>query len=319
MISLTSQPDIAYFWWQNLVQFCNLESIGQLKHHRAIFLYNKNIGPSKWITEFQREFPTNVFIYENRKASTHYLPQQKLHGFVNYFEEFPHHQRQDIFVFDSDLIFREPIDFSVFKETNTIHGSDTNSYLNYDYIMQKGEPMLEAMCEAGGVSKEVVKENNLNCPGAQLYYKEVPHLLDYFRRAELSCIDLYDAMVNHPTYQEPDVPIQAWTAEMWMVLWEAWIRGTKTKVDKELEFSWATNTLKEWELSKMLHMAGLTEENSKNKFMKSRYLNGFPFHDKHDLNESTITRKYVEVFDEIKKQPKYEKFTHLKQFNTPPL
>jgi len=314
MISLTSQPDSIYFWWQNLVQFCNLESIGELKNHRAVFLYNKGKSPSKFITEFQKEFPSNVFIYEDTRNTTHYVPQIKLHGFVKFFEEFSSQQWQDIFTLDSDVIFREPIDFSVFKEKNTIHGSDTNSYLNYDYIMQKGEPMLGAMCDAVGIDLKIVKENNMNCPGAQLYYKEVPYLLDYFRRAELSCIELYDTMVKHPTYNSVDVPIQAWTSEMWVVLWEAWKRGVKTKVDAELEFSWATMDTNAWTDTKMLHMAGLTEKNSERKFMKANFINDFPFYHEHDLNESTITRKYVEVFDEIKRHPIYERFSHLEQF-----
>ena len=317
MISLTSQPDNPFFWWQNLVQFCNLESLGQLDNHRAIFICPKEQGPSDWLFAFKRQFPENVFMYGDYREIAHYIPSIKLHGFTRYFQEFYHEQNQDVFTFDSDVIFREPIDFSQFTEPNTIYGSDTNSYLNHSYIMQKGEPMLQAMCASAGIDPELVKENNMNSVGAQLYYKQVPGLLDYFRRSTKSCTALYDAMTQHPTYNEPQVPIQAWTAEMWMVLWEAWKQGTKTKVADELEFGWATWPIAEWDKTKMLHMAGLTKDNCEGRFMKSDFMSSFPFWINHDINETTITKKYVEWFDKIKEIPKYEKLSHLEQFIKP--
>lgn len=314
MISLTSQPDNPFFWWQNLVQFCNLEAIGQLEHHRAIFICQSTVGPSKWLFALKKQFPNNVFFYSDLRPKQHYIPSIKLHGFARYFEDFPEEQNQDVFTFDSDVIFREAIDFSLFTEPNTIYGSDTNSYLNHSYIMQKGEPMLQAMCASAGIDPAVVEENDKNSVGAQLYYKQVPGLLQYFTRGAISCVELYDSMVGHSTYNNPDVPIQAWTAEMWMVLWEAWKQGTKTKVSDELDFSWATMLDGEWRNNKMLHMAGLTEDNCKGKFMKSRFVNKFPFWENHDLNDTTITKRYVDWFEEIKKQPKYEKLSHLEQF-----
>ena len=103
--------------------------------------------------------------------------------------------------------------------------------------------------------------------------------------------------------------IQFWTAEMWSLLWNLWLYGIETKVVKELEFSWATDTVKVYETKPILHMAGVTDNLKHTKFYKGDYINVDPLmklsedinhFDFIDKNSSTI--KYVEIMKSLVKK-----------------
>jgi hypothetical protein len=70
--------------------------------------------------------------------------------------------------------------------------------------------------------------------------------------------------------------IQFWTAEMWSLLWNLWLYGVKTKITKELDFSWATDTITIYEKRPILHMAGVTDDLKTTKFYKGDYINVDP-------------------------------------------
>jgi hypothetical protein len=114
---------------------------------------------------------------------------------------------------------------------------------------------------------------------------------------------LYRQMLN---YQKrfPINPgqIQFWTAEMWSLLWNLWLSGYKTKITKELDFSWATDSIDIYEKKPILHMAGVTDDLKTTKFYKGEFINVDPiqkiiednnYFDYVDNKSSTI--KYVEV------------------------
>lgn len=96
--------------------------------------------------------------------------------------------------------------------------------------------------------------------------------------------------------------IQFWTAEMWSLLWNLWLNKNKTKITKDLDFSWATDDIKKYEENPILHMAGVTDNLKGTKFYKGEYINVDPIKelsknsnhfDYVDKNSSTI--KYIEL------------------------
>jgi len=308
MISICSQPDEPYFHWQNLIQFYNLEQINSLENHRAIFLYRDGKEPSEFVKKFKKKFPENVFIFEDNRNEKFYIPTLKIHGVVKYLEQDT--RQQDLFLIDSDVIFREPIDFRQFEKENTVYCSNTKGYLGYQYLKTKGDDIVKDMCEFIGVSFEDVVKKNDKSGGAQLYYKGIPHnvLLDYFREVETQSPKLYNLMRQHKTYNDHKPPIQAWTSEMWCVLWLLWKRDIETEIVKELDFRWATDNLDLWETTKMLHMAGVTREH-KDKFFKGDFINKNPFNHNYDyIDEKSITIKYIEEMKNTKESKKYQEF-----------
>ena len=158
MISICSQPDEPYFHWQNLVQFHNLEKMGLLKDHRAVFLYKAGRQASEFLNKFKEAFPENVFIFEDTRKQKHYIPTLKIHGVVKYLQHDT--KQQDLLLIDSDVIFREPIDYSLFKEDNVVYCSDTKGYLGYQYLKTKGDDIIKDMCNYIGVSFDTIVEKN---------------------------------------------------------------------------------------------------------------------------------------------------------------
>lgn len=307
MISICSQPDEPYFHWQNLVQFHNLEKMGLLKDHRAVFLYKAGRQASEFLNKFKEAFPENVFIFEDTRKQKHYIPTLKIHGVVKYLQHDT--KQQDLLLIDSDVIFREPIDYSLFKEDNVVYCSDTKGYLGYQYLKTKGDDIIKDMCNYIGVSFDTIVEKNDESGGAQLYYKGIPHniLLDYFKEVEAESPKLYDIMRSHRTYNDYDPPIQAWTSEMWCVLWLLWKRNIETKIVKELDFRWATDSIEMWETHKILHMAGVVPDH-KDKFYKGHFINNNPFNYNYDyVDDKSITKIYIEEIINTKNSKTFEK------------
>lgn len=297
MITICSQPDNTYFHWQNLIQFYNFKKLGILENHRAVFLVNPKQKPTDFILKFKKQFPDNVFIFNDERVEKHYIPTIKIHGVVKYLEHDT--QQQDLVLIDSDIILREPIDYSLFTEDNTVYCSDTKGYLGYQYLKTKGDDIIKDMCDFMGITFDDVVNYNDQSGGAQLYYKGVDGLLDYFREIDDKAPKLYNLMVKHPTYNDYNPPIQAWTAEMWAVLWLLWKRDVKTEIHKELDFRWATDPITMWDTTKILHMAGVTA-NMKDKFFKGSFIGRSPFNEDFSyINENSITHMYVKEMKEL--------------------
>ena len=70
-----------------------------------------------------------------------------------------------------------------------------------------------------------------------------------------------------------DHHVQKWTADMWAVLWNYWKIGGVTKIHKELDFSWATDTMDQYNSRNIFHLAGVSGETSKDRFYKGLYTN----------------------------------------------
>ena len=87
---------------------------------------------------------------------------------------------------------------------------------------------------------------------------------------------------------------------MWAVLWNAWYFGYKTKIVKELDFVFATDEIDRLKETKILHNAGVT--NQEYLFNKAKYTNRAPFND--DLSfvsDKYCSYRYVQEILETKK------------------
>ena len=309
MVTICSQPDNIYFHWQNLIQFYNFKKLGILKDHRAVFLVSQGKSPSKFVLEFKKQYPKNVFIYMDDRVQKHYIPTIKIHGVVKYLTT--DRKQQDLMLIDSDIIINEKIDYSKFTENNTVYCSNTKGYLGYQYLKTKGDEIVTDMCHFMGITLDDVKDQNDNSGGAQLYYKGVDGLLEYFKEVEDKAPKLYDLMVKHPTYNDYKPTIQAWTSEMWAVLWLLWKRDVKTEIHSELDFRWATDDISLWKTNKILHMAGVTA-GMKDVFFKGGFITKAPFNANFDyIRENSITNIYIEEIEELKKDQSFKNLIEL--------
>jgi hypothetical protein len=95
--------------------------------------------------------------------------------------------------------------------------------------------------------------------------------------------------------------IQFWTAEMWALLWNLWLSNHKTKITKDFDFSWATDSIEIYEKRPILHMAGVTDDMKNRKFFKGEFINVSPIQKLIDeptffdfIENTSSTVKYID-------------------------
>jgi hypothetical protein len=208
-----------------------------------------------------------------------------------------------MFVHDSDIIFNFLPKFDKLLVDNIQYLSDTNGYLNFDYIMDcdtrytksheglDNGMLLRDMIDVIGVDGSQVKKNNKNSGGAQYLLKNQTWYM-WYKMYKNSTV-LYDKLKRfHHRYPIEHGDIQFWTAEMWSILWNLWWWGQETKVVDELSFCWATDTIEKCETNSILHMAGVTEDMKNRCFYKGHYI---------EINPIEKLRENINYFDYVDK------------------
>ena len=156
------------------------------------------------------------------------------------------------------------------------------------------------MANVIGLDVELIKENRKNAGGGQYLIKNTN--ADLWDKIYRESTLLYDQMLD---YQKrfPISPgeIQFWTAEMWSLLWNLWLHGYKTEITKELDFSWATDSIEIYKKRPILHMAGVTDDMKNRKFYKGEFISIDPIQKlKEDPNffdfveNTSSTVKYID-------------------------
>jgi hypothetical protein len=80
---------------------------------------------------------------------------------------------------------------------------------------------------------------------------------------------------------------------MWAVLWNGWLRGNETKVVSELNFTWATDPIKNWDKNTIYHNAGVTCACGR-QFYKANYMTNLPYNIKQEnFRDNVAAYNYV--------------------------
>lgn len=320
LIYISSQPDHVYFAWQLEVQFLNFLELGipLEDYHVVVGLKSEQI--SQQFQELSTKYPQVKwgFVQDIRKDKS-YIPSIKPHLVGQYLKQNPQYTTSvyALFYMDGDVIFKEKLQLDHLLEDDICYMSNTNSYINSTYIKSKGDELLTKMCEVVGVTREEVESINNDSGGAQYILKDLP--LEYWEKTELDSVLLHKYMIGSKQYfankwaeetkqpVEKYHPIQSWCAEMWATLWVLLYFKKKVKVIKELDFCFATSTVKEYENCKILHNAGVTKQNDNKMFFKGAYINGLPnsldLSYVSDQHASFYYAKYVSKLVELRKNP----------------
>jgi hypothetical protein len=240
------------------------------------------------------------------KDNKGYIPSIRPHIIAKHYTRFPELNNKIIFYHDCDIIFRKKIDFSLLDDSNC-YLSDTNSYINADYISEKSTHHLSKMSEITNVDFKLAIENNKNSGGAQYLINKVDS--EFWRKVEKDSVNLYEYFFKYEieernklsTEQIKDYnPIQKWCADMWGVLWNLWFYGKNTIVHNELDFCWPNDSIEKYNNCKIFHNAGV-DSNSIGVFYKSKYQARHPFNDDFSNIKTDIsTIKYVEAILKVK-------------------
>ena len=105
-------------------------------------------------------------------------------------------------------------------------------------------------------------------------------------------------MKNTERIYSPEHPIQSWTSDMWSVLWNAWKFEHDVKIASRLSFSWATDSITNWDQHNLFHNAGAIDQT--NLFKKTDYQTS-PFDaDFSHVSDQFCSYKYMEEVEETK-------------------
>ena len=319
LVFVSAQPDIPYFHWQTKVYCHNFieKGIDPKNIHVLFAMVNSKI-PSEESLKLKK-LGVNVHHYEDNRKDKLYIPSLRPLVLSRWLQENPE-LSECYFYHDSDIIFRVLPNFDSLLNDNFVYLSDSTSYIGHDYILdcckryESQHPtcgenqLLIEMAEVIGVSIETIKDNQNNSGGAQYLMKNIGH--EFWDKVLSDCLNLYDKMRKfHNKYPIYPGEIQMWTSDMWAVLWNIWLMGKETRITKEMDFSWATDTLNQYDSKPILHMAGVVDEMKGRKFYKGEFINVNPldklkeninFFDYVEKNSSTI--KYIELMKSIVKK-----------------
>lgn len=274
---ICAQPGTLYYAWQLEVMLMNFKEMGiPLKDvHIVCAFHDPNV--LHYYHKLSNEYPdATIEFYPDTRRTKHYPSSIRPNILKQHF--FKHKITEPFFYHDCDMIFTRPVDFTPFLQDDVCYGSDTRFYIGHDYIKSKGYNILETMASLSEIDVETIKENELNCIGAQYLIKGVNYA--FWSEVENICETLFlnitlqnnQIKTDNPEYHE----LQIWTADMWAVLWQLWKLGLQTKVDPYFEFAWATSTKEDWERLNIYHNAGITESG-----------HGFFFKGEYQLNPPT--------------------------------
>ena len=301
---ICAQPANDFYTWQVEVVINNFKKHGVNPNKIDILCaVDNDIVPEVW-RKLQNHYNTiRFFFYNDTRIDKSYIPSIYFNLMSSHMKANPDLIGQRLFLHDCDVIFTRPPEVDWAMPGNIWYLSNTNSYINYDYIQQKGNHIYKKMCEIIGISTLVPKLMNSNSGGAQ--YVTIGESFEFWDKVESDSVKLYSYFCNtehlHIEKYENDYPIQKWTAGMWSLLWNIWLKGYETKVDSRLDFGWSTDPISSVEKYFILHNAGVSG-NDVNLFYKAKYMNRLPYNDALQVDENRASSYYWKEVQEAGKQ-----------------
>jgi len=297
------QPRLLYYAWQVEVMINNFIEQGINPNNIDILVaWNPNDKTSDlenkepWDKLASHYNNVRFFFYQDtREQPIHYISSIRPNILKQHFKAHPELSNEAIFYHDCDIAFTKKPDFSAFLNDKIWYLSNTNSYINYEYIISKGQDVYNKMCEIVNIDPLIPQLMNSNSGGAQYIMKNIDEA--FWEKVETDSEQLHyqitqlnnEKKAADPTHHE----LQIWCADMWAVLWGGWLRGNETKVVPELDFSWGTDGVDRWNQTTIYHNAGITCACNK-QFYKGMYMDVLPYDIKiENFNETKNCYNYV--------------------------
>jgi hypothetical protein len=304
------QPRIKYYTWQVEVVIHNFKKLGiNLNNLDILVATNSSDDTSSeeniamWRKLANTYNYVRFFFYEDSRVVKNYIPSVYFNILKQHIKAYPELENEALFLFDCDTIFTKPLDLSPMINDDKWYLSDTVGYIGYQYIKTKMQPnydVYNGMCKIVGIDPLIPKLLNSNSGGAQHLVKNTTY--EYWDKVEKDSIEMYNYFVSiEPDYEkthEGDFPIQKWTAGMWSLLWNAWLFGHETIVDKRLDFSWATDPIDYWDQRAIYHNAGVTCSCGGN-FYKGAYINELPYGYDLRIKDTRCNYNYYQEIKEV--------------------
>lgn len=301
------QPATLYYAWQVEVMLNNFLEMGVNPSDIQILCAYEHHIPNEW--KKMMSYPVGFYFYKDTRESRAYVSSIRPNVLKQHFERFPELEQEAIFYHDCDIIFTRPITWITeeMQANKNWYGSDTKSYIGYDYVKSKGDEVINLMCRTMNVTEQQVKDNDNGVIGAQILLKGVNS--DFWDNVQRDSEMLYvmvtnlNARIKHknPEYHE----LQIWCADMWAILWGAWREGFKTISDPLFDFAWASapksgkDKISDYERCNIMHNAGVTSGKD-GYFYKGDFIDKLPYDAELDLKEGA-SKEYFNWVNKVGK------------------
>lgn len=288
--------DYTYLIWQQELQAFNFKQLGIADKLVCVVLHEPDQPLSDRAKKLSQYVETHY--YPNDQVRRHYIPSNKPWGLMKLLKDFPEYGEK-LFLLDSDVIFRETLDFSKLDYDDNWYFSNTIGYIAHHYLDEMlGHDLVDSMASIVGLTADRLKAEQNNSGGAQYYMKGVT--AEFCRKVALDSVNIYDWAIQQ---RRPDgsYKIQVWTAEMWSWLWNSFLVAN-VRVHPEMDFAWAPHDVSDWHAKKMMHLAGVTGQEPGN-FFKGKYPQAAPWEVEKDflhVNRSKCWAPYVELIEQYK-------------------
>lgn len=299
---ICAQPSTLYYAWQTEVMLNSCLDTGiSLFNVHVVCWKTGEVIPDEW-QRLQNGYKANFFFYDDTRVEKQYPSSIRPNVLKQHFFAHPELEQSAIFYFDCDIVFTNSIDWVKFMADDRWYGSDTRSYIGYEYILSKGRDILEEMLQIVDIPEDVVKDNEINSIGAQYLMKGIDWI--YWEIVEFTCESLFTKITAmnvvkqqaDPSYHE----LQIWCADMWAVLWTAWQNDHETVVHDDLQFAWATSSEYDWNYTNIFHNAGAVGGDGL--FNKIDYIGTLPYNTDLKITEGTASKKYYDYVQKVGKK-----------------
>jgi len=290
-------PDNNYFLWQMLVQITNFRKF-DLENNLTYIIGKHTLQSSDILMNIMNSnINCNFHVYNDTRENPKYSSSLRPHILAKYFESYPEMENTPFFYIDPDVLFTKKIKFSDIENNNISYLSDTKSYIGSKYIKSKSDILFKEMCDIVNIEQSIVEKNDDSAGGAQYLLKNIN--VDFWKKVEKDSEKLFEHMINTSNKYAPKNPIQAWTADMWALLWNIWRNNGETKIIKRFDFAWATDSIKKWGDVNIYHNAGAVVDDE-TFFVKTKYQIS-PFNKKIKCSNKFCSFKYLEEVKETEK------------------
>lgn len=315
---ICAQPCTIYYAWQVEVMLTNFRNLRLYEHYdiHCVWAYNKNIPSQQKEVELiiklddKFEDIAKFFYYEDTRVNPSYISSIRFNVLKQHFAEMHGSIHNTVFYHDCDIVFTKFPDYLPdMIDTNDWYVTDTRHYLGYNYVVSKGQDVLEKMCEIVDISPEIVKEKEMQAGGAQYVLKNMTP--KFFEEAEHLSNILYKEITelnHHKVAKNPEYhPIQIWAADMWVMVWQAWKKGINTIISEKMSMALATDDIKKWNQVSIYHNAGITEDLSATNFFKANYRHTFPYNniEPETYDKTKTSYLYALIVDNVGKNSCY--------------
>lgn len=302
---LCAQPASIYYAWQIEVLLNNFLEMGINLNNVDIVCWKNGEIPTEWM-KLANNYAARFFFYDDNRKTKYYISSIRPNILKQHFLAHSYLSNETIFYHDCDIIFTKPISEWITEEMindDNWYGSNVLWYISYDYILSKGEDVLDEMCKIVKIDRDLVKQNSENSIGAQYLMKNIDYY--FWDRIETDCENLFNEITKlnqskkqiEPKYHE----LQIWCADMWALLWNAWKMNFKTILHPNFDFSWGTSNEEEYLRCNIMHNAGVVNDLN-GFFYKANYINKLPFNQNLDIKKNSGSWHYYEWIKKTEKK-----------------